>query len=123
MAYHKLNMHGISGTILNWIRNFLFKRQQMVKVDNIYYGATNVTNGVPQSSILGPILSIIYINNLPNCVSSTCIIFADDTKLHNFKSKSIVFQKIHFNVGLICGRCNLIEKIQGSSLWCKQSLD
>ena len=89
----KLNMHDISGAILNWIRNFLSKRQQKVKVGNIFSKTSDVTNGVPQGSILGPILFRIYINNLPNCVSSTCKIFADDTTLYNFSSKSSVLQK------------------------------
>ena len=53
-----------------------------------------MTSGVSQGSILGPILSIIYINDLPHCASSsTCNIFADDSKLHYFSSKSTVLQK------------------------------
>ena len=106
-----INMHGISGKILNWIRNFPSNRQQKVKVGNIFYKTTDVTSGVPQGSILGPILLIIYINALPDCVSSTCKIFADDTKLYNFSSKQIFLQidsnslkcwsdmwQLHFNI-------------------------
>ena len=70
--------------ILNWIRNFLCERQQDVKAGNIFYKTTDMTSGVSQGSILGPILFIIYINDLPDCVSSSCKIFADDTKFYNF---------------------------------------
>ena len=52
-----------------------------------------MTNGVPQGSILGPILSMININDLPDCVSSTCKKFAYDTKLYNLSLKSSVLQK------------------------------
>ena len=57
----KLNIHGISRAMLNWIINFLSKRQQKVKVCHIFSKTTDVISGVPQSSILGPILFIIYI--------------------------------------------------------------
>ena len=52
-----------------------------MKVGNIFFTTTDVTSGVPQGGILGSIMSIIYINDLPDCVSYTCKIFADDTKM------------------------------------------
>ena len=52
-----------------------------------------MTCGGRQGSILGPILFLIYINDLPDRVSSTCKIFADDTNLLNFSSKSSVLRK------------------------------
>ena len=65
----KLNMHCISGTILNWIRNFLSERQQKVKVGNIFSRTTDVTSGVPQGGMLGSIQFLSYVMNLPDCVS------------------------------------------------------
>ena len=55
-----------------------------------------MTSCVPQGilyTILGPILFIIYVNDLSDCVSSTCKMFADDAKLYNFSSESSVLQK------------------------------
>ena len=118
----RLNMRGISGTILNWIRNFLPERQQKVKVGNIFSKTTDVTSGVHQGSILGPIVFIIYINDLPDCVSCTCIVFADDTKLYHFSSKSSVLQKDLTSLERLSDLWHLqfkIKKMQGSSLWCK----
>ena len=52
----------------------------MQRVGNLYSEPAQVTCGIPQGSILGPILFALFINDLPDCVSSCCKIFADDTK-------------------------------------------
>ena len=78
----KLHAYGINGNILQWIKAFLSNRKQRVRVNSSYSKYTNVTSGIPQGSILGPILFIIYINDLPDCVQSICKIFADDTKAY-----------------------------------------
>ena len=80
----KLKSNGISGIVLNWITDFLSNRQQRVKVNGSYSEQSNVTNGVPQESVLGPILFIIYINNLTKVAQSNIAIFADDTKLNRY---------------------------------------
>ena len=80
----KLKAYKIDGQILNWIISFLSDRTQYVKINNDCSSKLNVTSGVPQGSVLGPTLSIYFINDLPNVVNDTPIkIFADDTKLYH----------------------------------------
>ena len=77
----KLSAYGISGTLLSWIRDFLTGRRQRVVVDGAKSDWKRVNSGVPQGSVLGPVLFLAYINDLPEAVSSSVKIFADDTKV------------------------------------------
>ena len=77
----KLETLGIKGRTLNWIKSFLSNRTQQVRVDGMYSKWKPVLSGIPQGSILGPILFLIYINDMPEVVKSMCILFADDAKL------------------------------------------
>ena len=81
---HKLLAYGISGDLHNWIRSFLTGRTQRVKVDSAASQWRTVTSGIPQGSVLGPILFVIYINDMPDALknASTAAMFADDTKLY-----------------------------------------
>jgi len=86
---HKLNHYGIRGTSLNWFKSYLENRKQYVKINNHKSNTKNVICGVPQGSVLGPLLFILYINDLPNSLSHThAIIFADDTTIYS-ESKCI----------------------------------
>ena len=78
---YKLRCLGINGNLLNWIESFLTNRRQRVKINRSYSHWSKVKSGVPQGSVLGPILFILYINDLPNTIKASCRIFADDTKL------------------------------------------
>ena len=77
----KLERLGITGNLSRWIKNFLSERKQRVVLNGISSDWTDVISGVPQGSVLGPILFILYVNDLPDKVKSYCKIFADDTKL------------------------------------------
>ena len=77
---HKLNHYGIRGPTLLWIKNFLTTRTQKVVVDGSFSDTAHVGSGVPQSTVLGPILFLCYINDLPSSVSSDARLFADDSK-------------------------------------------
>ena len=75
----KLNYYGIRGTSLKWIEDFLSGRSQQVVVDGMFSETAPVTSGVPQGSVLGPILFLTFINDMPECVTSRCRLFADDS--------------------------------------------
>ena len=77
----KLNSYGISGNLLTWIEAFLSHRRQRVAVNNATSDWAPVTSGIPQGTVLGPILFVIFVNDLPNNVTSETLMFADDTKL------------------------------------------
>ena len=72
---------GISGNLWLWFKSYLFNRQQCVKINNKYSHLLPVLSGIPQGSILGPLLFLIYVNDIPGYVSNSLLyLFADDTK-------------------------------------------
>lgn len=78
----KLNNYGIEGEVLNWIKDFLTGRRQRVVINGKYSEWKDVTSGIPQGSVLGPVLFIIYMNDMPDALLSFCKIFADDSKIY-----------------------------------------
>ena len=77
----KLKAVGISGNLLKWFVTYLSNRKQLVSINGSRSSILPVLSGVPQGSILGPLLFLIYINDLPQCISSgNVFLFADDTK-------------------------------------------
>ncbi|MCG7869528.1 MAG: reverse transcriptase family protein, partial [Candidatus Thiodiazotropha taylori] len=78
----KLHQYGIRGKALGWIRAFLGNRSQSVILEGEESGSVPVTSGVPQGSVLGPILFLVYINDLPEQLASQVRLFADDTAVY-----------------------------------------
>ena len=76
----KLESYGVTGKILEWIKEFLNGRTQVVKVNGAESESAPVVSGIPQGSVLGPILFIIYINDLLENIESEGLLFADDAK-------------------------------------------
>ena len=91
---HKISAFGIHGSVLSWIQDFFTGCWQYVSV--IKGGSSSwkdVLSGVPQGSILGPILFILYINDLPEVVNSIVKIFGDETKIYNKDSNNDIIQQ------------------------------
>ena len=83
---HKLASYGVNGKLLAWIHAFLSNRRQRVVVNGEMASWSAVTSGVPQGSVLGPLLFLVFINDLPEAITSPLKIFADDTKIYRVLS-------------------------------------
>ena len=77
----KVHSHGINNKVLAWISDFLSNRTQSVVVNSAESKEVAVTSGIPQGSVLGPTLFVMYINDLPLVVKNLVRLFADDTKI------------------------------------------
>ena len=75
----KLSYYGISGSTNRWIKSVLSNREQTVVIKGQKSYVASVTSGVPQGSVLGPCLFLLYINDLPEALSSRVRLFVDDT--------------------------------------------
>ena len=79
----KLDQYRIKGLVHKCIESFLVGAKQRVVINGSSSNSKPVTSGVPQSSVLGPILFLIYVNDIPEMVRCTVKLFADDTKLYS----------------------------------------
>ena len=85
----KLALYGIQHHELEWFKSYLSNRSQFTRVNGIDSEVENINIGVPQGSCLGPLLFLIYINDLPKFVKNASVyMYADDTSL-SFKADNI----------------------------------
>jgi len=97
---YKLNHYGIRGTENDWFKSYLSNRKQFVTINGVKSEEEIVQHGVPQGSVLGPLLFLLYINDLHNAIKHCSTIhFADDTSLI-LKNKSLKQLKKYLNFDL-----------------------
>ena len=108
----KLKQNGISGKLLSVLSDFLKDRKQRVTLNGQVYLWTGVNAGVPQGSILGPLLFLVYINDLADSLSSNVKLFADDitifSVIHNLK---VITTKVNVTIGLIRKLQNILPRL------------
>ena len=79
---HKLSCYGVNGNLLRWIKDYLTDHSQYVLLEGISSKSHHVLSGVPQGSVLAPLLFLIYINDITESITSTIRLYADDVLLY-----------------------------------------
>ena len=99
----KLKQNGVSGTLLKLFQNYLNNRKQRVVLNGMQADYDNVKSGVPQGSVLGPLLFLIYINDLEENIKSQVRFFADDTMLYSIvKDPNTTANNLNEDLETIC---------------------
>ena len=105
---HKLSHYGVRGVTNHWFESYLTDRRQFVSVSGEKSLLKDISHGVPQGSVLGPLLFLLYINDLHNALNySDVYLFADDTHiLHINKSLDSLNKKLNIDLKLLCNWLN-----------------
>ena len=104
----KLSHYSICGNILRRIKSFLTNRSQQVVVNGEYSQLCKVTSGVPQGSVLGPLLFLCYINDIAHNISSKIRLYADDT---------LLYRSIHSEQDVVALQNDLDTLSQWADVW------
>ena len=81
LLLQKLESYGITNSALSWFSSYLCDRTQAVCINSTLSDVRNIDIGIPQGSILGPLLFIAYVNSLSDCINCKCVMYADDATL------------------------------------------
>ena len=89
-----LQSYGVCNNVLNWITSFISYRKQCVCINDAFSSFCDITSGVPQGSVLGPLLFVIYIDNLveicePSNIRGDLHLYADDAKVYSCKAQEL----------------------------------
>ena len=104
----KLERYGVSGGVLEWIRGWLLDRWQRVGVRGSWSGWRRVLSGIPHGSVLGPVLFLVFIDDLEEGVISGVLKFADDTK---------IFRRVDFDEDREALQRDLDKLVHWSEVW------
>ena len=89
-----MDHYGVRGTSNTWFSNYLSNREQFVCLEGVRSDKNRIVCGVPQGSVLGPLLFLIFINDLPNATDFLTLLFADDTTFQfSGTNSTILFEK------------------------------
>ena len=105
LQLRKLMNIGLTSSTTQWFRSYLTNRSQITSVGDALSSATKMPVGVPQGSLLGPLLFLIYVNDLPDChLASDIILYADDTVVY-YSSKSVSDLELNITSMLTYEQC------------------
>lgn len=99
----KLSKLNIDPNIFAWIENFLSNRTRFVTANNFDLSSCPVTSGVPQGSVLGPLLFLVYINGLANVIQSPITLYADDCTIYRVISSDTDLTALQSDLNTITG--------------------
>ena len=94
----KLKAHGVRGNVSTWIAQWLKDREQRVVLNQGYSSWSKVRSGVPQGSVLGPLLFVIFLNDIDSSVVNKLSKFADDTKLYGVVSSQVQVDQLRLDL-------------------------
>ena len=104
----KLLSYGIRAKLQVWIKEFLSNRTQKVVVESKEFATAQVKIGIPQGSVLGPILFLVYINDLPSVILILKKLFADDAKLYQIVSSMVEVTQVQNSIN---------DSVEWSIIW------